>query len=397
MTPTPAHPRYALCTPAIRPTNRPHAPAHGKIGAASATSSSSFPSDALHRLHPGADLLQHLHEPLRLGILARSPRFIGLGNYADLLNDSLWWLSLRNTIYFAFLTAAGNAIFRPSRRPERQPASPSAGDYFHRPLLRPGRALRAVMGIILGWMPQHPVRRAQLPADVDRHRRLCPGSPARSAHPHAPASPPSGGPSAFPCSSISPGCRTSPKPTTKPPASTGPMPMQLLRLITLPRCCAIIMFVAITRLISHFKIARPTLHYDRRRAGPRLVHGHHVPLSDRLALLSHGLRLRHRHRPRPRHPSSSPCSNSASSGPAQTKPRRTVRHERNASRPTRAQRRPRSRIRRRCSRPRPGSTPFWRRSPSSSASPSTGCWRSPSRRPTKSAGPALLPGYAHPG
>ena len=32
--------------------------------------------------------------------------FIGLENYDELLNDDLWWVALRNTVYFAFLTSA---------------------------------------------------------------------------------------------------------------------------------------------------------------------------------------------------------------------------------------------------------------------------------------------------
>ena len=32
--------------------------------------------------------------------------FIGFENYDELLNDDLWWVALRNTAYFAFLTSA---------------------------------------------------------------------------------------------------------------------------------------------------------------------------------------------------------------------------------------------------------------------------------------------------
>ena len=32
--------------------------------------------------------------------------FIGFENYDEVLNDDLWWVALRNTAYFAFLTSA---------------------------------------------------------------------------------------------------------------------------------------------------------------------------------------------------------------------------------------------------------------------------------------------------
>ena len=36
--------------------------------------------------------------------------FIGLANYKELFQDDVWWLSLRNTIYFALMTVVGTSI-----------------------------------------------------------------------------------------------------------------------------------------------------------------------------------------------------------------------------------------------------------------------------------------------
>jgi len=43
-------------------------------------------------------------------ILMPEHPYIGLGNFRELVNDDLWWLSLRNTSLFAVLTVVGNTI-----------------------------------------------------------------------------------------------------------------------------------------------------------------------------------------------------------------------------------------------------------------------------------------------
>ncbi|MBX3000881.1 MAG: sugar ABC transporter permease [Caldilineaceae bacterium] len=43
-------------------------------------------------------------------VLAQEQPFIGLQNYRNLLRDDLWWTTLTNTLYFAFLTAVANTI-----------------------------------------------------------------------------------------------------------------------------------------------------------------------------------------------------------------------------------------------------------------------------------------------
>ncbi|MEZ4715213.1 MAG: sugar ABC transporter permease [Caldilineaceae bacterium] len=84
-------------------------------------------------------------------ILATVHPFVGLGNYRDLMTDDLWWLSLRNTLYFAFLTAAGNTVF--SLAVALGVDQPLIGrDIFRTVFYSPVVMSVAVMAIILGWM-----------------------------------------------------------------------------------------------------------------------------------------------------------------------------------------------------------------------------------------------------
>lgn len=43
-------------------------------------------------------------------VLRPARPFIGLGNYEELLGDPVWWLSVKNTIFFALNTVAGTTI-----------------------------------------------------------------------------------------------------------------------------------------------------------------------------------------------------------------------------------------------------------------------------------------------
>src|SRR5262249_49682386 len=43
-------------------------------------------------------------------ILAPKHPYVGLGNYQELFNDSVWWTSVRNTIIFAIMTVTGTTL-----------------------------------------------------------------------------------------------------------------------------------------------------------------------------------------------------------------------------------------------------------------------------------------------
>ena len=84
-------------------------------------------------------------------ILAKDHTFIGLGNYQELMGDSLWWLSLRNTLLFAFLTAIGNTVFAlVVAMGVNQPLR--GRDIFRTVFYGPVVLSVAVMAIVLGWI-----------------------------------------------------------------------------------------------------------------------------------------------------------------------------------------------------------------------------------------------------
>lgn len=83
-------------------------------------------------------------------ILAPKHPFIGVDNYVKLMRDSIWWQALRNTLYFAGLTAFGITAF-----------SLIVAIQLHRPLgwksvyrflfYVPVVLSVAAMGIVIGW------------------------------------------------------------------------------------------------------------------------------------------------------------------------------------------------------------------------------------------------------
>ncbi len=83
-------------------------------------------------------------------ILAKRHPFIGLKNYAALLVDGIWWQALRNTLYFAFLTALATVAF--SFAVAVGLNKPIRGRNVFRFLFYTPVVLSvAAMGIIMGW------------------------------------------------------------------------------------------------------------------------------------------------------------------------------------------------------------------------------------------------------
>lgn len=83
-------------------------------------------------------------------ILARVHSFIGLENFEKLLNDGIWWQALRNTLYFAALTALATTGF--SLFVALQLNKPGRMRNLYRFLFYVPVVLSvAAMGIVIGW------------------------------------------------------------------------------------------------------------------------------------------------------------------------------------------------------------------------------------------------------
>lgn len=84
-------------------------------------------------------------------ILAKEQPFIGLANYVSLLQDGIWWIALRNSLYFAFLTSIINTVF--ALIAAMLVNAPLRGrDFFRFVFYAPVVLSVAAMGIIMGWM-----------------------------------------------------------------------------------------------------------------------------------------------------------------------------------------------------------------------------------------------------
>jgi multiple sugar transport system permease protein len=83
-------------------------------------------------------------------ILAKTHPFVGLDNYVRLLDDQIWWQALRNTTWFAFLSAGAITIF--SLFVSLQIRKPGRGRNVYRFLFYVPVVLSvAAMGIVVGW------------------------------------------------------------------------------------------------------------------------------------------------------------------------------------------------------------------------------------------------------
>ena len=185
-------------------------------------------------------------------ILANTPTFRGLGNYQELLRDDLWWLSLRNTMAFAFLTAVGNTIFAffvaiAVNQPLR------GRNFFRTIFYSPVVMSVAVMGIILSWMMNTEL-------GVINYLLGLVGLPAVRWLSDSSLVIPSLSLATiwwtfgFPMLIYLAGLQNIPDILYEAARIDGAHSMQLVRYITLPQMRPVIMFVAVTQLISHFKI-----------------------------------------------------------------------------------------------------------------------------------------------
>lgn len=185
-------------------------------------------------------------------ILAREHTFIGFQNYANLLSDSLWWLSLRNTLLFAFLTAAGNTIF--ALGVALLVDRPLFGrDLFRALFYAPVVLSVAVMGIILGWIlnTQFGVLNYLLiwiglpPVPwLSSVRLVIPTLSLATIW----------WTFGFPMLIFLTGLQNIPETYYEAARIDGAGRVQLFRFITLPLLRPIVLFVATTQLIAHFKI-----------------------------------------------------------------------------------------------------------------------------------------------
>ena len=86
----------------------------------------------------------------RWPILARKHPFVGLANYQALMKDKIWWQAIRNTIYFATLTAVTTTIF--SFLISNSVNKIEKGRQFYRFIFYTPVVLSvAAMGIVMAW------------------------------------------------------------------------------------------------------------------------------------------------------------------------------------------------------------------------------------------------------
>lgn len=185
-------------------------------------------------------------------ILAKTHTFIGVQNYQALVGDSLWWLSLRNTMLFAFLTATGNAIF--ALLVALGVDQPLVGrDFLRTVFYSPVVLSVAVMGIVIGWMMDSQfgilnyllawVNIPPVPWLATKQTVIPSLSLATIWWTFG-----------FPMLIYLAGLQNIPESLYEAARIDGANSWRLTRYITLPLLRPVILFVAITQLISHFKI-----------------------------------------------------------------------------------------------------------------------------------------------
>lgn len=188
----------------------------------------------------------------RWEILAPDHPFIGLENFKALLNDDLWWLTLRNTLYFAFLTAGLNTVFAlvialAANEPIR------GRDFYRVVFYAPVVLSVAVMGIIMSW-----VMNTQF--GVLNYFLAWIGLPSVPWLSNSNLVIPSVSLATvwwtfgFPMLIYIAGLQGIPEHLYEAARIDGANRWHLIRFITLPLLRPTILFVAVTQLISHFQI-----------------------------------------------------------------------------------------------------------------------------------------------
>ena len=87
----------------------------------------------------------------RWDVLASEHPFIGLANFRELFDDARWWISLRNTTYFSFMTVALITVFAlVVALAVNQPVR--GRDYFRVVFYAPSMLSGVVVGILMRWM-----------------------------------------------------------------------------------------------------------------------------------------------------------------------------------------------------------------------------------------------------
>lgn len=185
-------------------------------------------------------------------ILAKEHTFIGFQNYLDLADDSLWWLSLRNTMLFAFMTAIGNTVF--ALVIAMGVDQPLRGrDLLRTVFYSPVVLSVAVMAIVLGWMmnTQFGILNYMLawvgipPIPwLATSRTVIPSLSLATIW----------WTFGFPMLIYLAGLQNIPNSLYEAAGIDGAGTWAKTRFITLPLLRPVILFVAITQLISHFKI-----------------------------------------------------------------------------------------------------------------------------------------------
>ena len=178
--------------------------------------------------------------------------FIGFENYEELLTDDLWWVALRNTVYFAFLTSALLTVV-PIFIAIALNTGIRGRNVFRTLYFFPYVLSASVVGIVAKWMlsqdfgaVNHLLASAGLGrVPFFRHSDLVIPSLSFITLWWA---------FGFPMLIYLAGLSNIPQDSYEAARIDGARGWQMIRYITIPLLRPIILFVAVTQLISHFQV-----------------------------------------------------------------------------------------------------------------------------------------------